>query len=191
MYCSYSVLSVTLLLDQFLYWPVQDFCIFLMLFTFMFYKVALSAQTSNSFMQFSSSSFWFFWPLLMAHSRTKLVRNGDKEWVPQYLWKIKLTVAYNNYKHEINIFSYFPLNTCQQFVDRSFKYWNYAYHHHMALQPKSGPGIPCWGFVTITFLQGWIVSSAPNPQPGGPRLRIYDPRRQGGPAILPGTGYPS
>jgi hypothetical protein len=47
-----------------------------------------------------------------------------------------------------------------------------------------------WGFLTITFLQGWIVSPAPNPQPGGPGLRIYDPRRQGGPDIPPGTGYP-
>jgi hypothetical protein len=58
-----------------------------------------------------------------------------------------------------------------------------VYHHHMAPQPKSGPGLPCWGFVTITFLQGWIVSPAPNPQPGGPGLRIYDPWRQGDPAI--------
>jgi hypothetical protein len=49
----------------------------------------------------------------------------------------------------------------------------------MALQPNSGPGLPLWGFVTITFLQDWIVSPAPNPQPGGPGLRIYDPRRQG------------
>jgi hypothetical protein len=49
----------------------------------------------------------------------------------------------------------------------------------MALQPKSGPGLPSWGFVTITFLQSWIVSPAPNPQPEGPGLRIYDPRRQG------------
>jgi hypothetical protein len=46
------------------------------------------------------------------------------------------------------------------------------HHHHMALQPKSGPGLR---FVTVTFLQGWIVSPAPNPQPGGPGLRIYDP----------------
>jgi hypothetical protein len=59
------------------------------------------------------------------------------------------------------------------------------HHHHMALQPNSGPGLPFWGFLTITFLQGWIVSPAPNPQPGGPGLRIYDPRRQGGPAITP------
>jgi hypothetical protein len=49
----------------------------------------------------------------------------------------------------------------------------------MALQPNSGPGLPtllppirgfCWG-----FLRGSIVSPAPNPQPGGPGLRIYDP----------------
>jgi hypothetical protein len=45
----------------------------------------------------------------------------------------------------------------------------------MALQPNSGPVLPLWGFVTITFLQGWIVGPAPNPQPGGPGLRIYDP----------------
>jgi hypothetical protein len=63
-------------------------------------------------------------------------------------------------------------------------------HHHMALQSNSVPGLRFWGFVTITFLQGWIVSPAPNPQPGGPGLRIYDPRRQGGPAIHPGTAYP-
>jgi hypothetical protein len=46
------------------------------------------------------------------------------------------------------------------------------------------------GFVTITFLQGWIVSPAPNPEPGRPGLHIYDPQRQGDPAIPPGTGYP-
>jgi hypothetical protein len=61
-------------------------------------------------------------------------------------------------------------------------------HHHMALQPNSGPGLPFWGFLTITFLQGWIVSPAPNPQPGGRGLRIYDLRRQGGPAIPPVMG---
>jgi hypothetical protein len=42
----------------------------------------------------------------------------------------------------------------------------------------------------MTFLQGWIVSPASNPQPRGPGLRIYDPQTQGGPAIPPGTGYP-
>jgi hypothetical protein len=59
----------------------------------------------------------------------------------------------------------------------------------MALQPNSGPGLPCWGFLTITFLRGWIVSPAPNPQPRGPGLRIYDSQRQSGPAVPPGTGY--
>jgi hypothetical protein len=62
----------------------------------------------------------------------------------------------------------------------------------MALQPKSGPALPSpvWGFITITFLKGWIVSPVPNPQSGGPGLRIHDSERQGGPAIPPGTGYP-
>jgi hypothetical protein len=32
----------------------------------------------------------------------------------------------------------------------------------MALQPNSGPGLPLWGFLTIIFLRGWIVSPAPN-----------------------------
>jgi hypothetical protein len=45
----------------------------------------------------------------------------------------------------------------------------------MAVQPNTGPGLPFWGFVTITFLRGWIVSPTPNPEPGGPGLRIYDP----------------
>jgi hypothetical protein len=60
----------------------------------------------------------------------------------------------------------------------------------MAPQPKSIPGLPFWGFLTVTFLQGWIVSPAPNTQPGGPGLHIYDPQGQGGPAIPPGTRYP-
>jgi hypothetical protein len=59
----------------------------------------------------------------------------------------------------------------------------------MVLQPKSGPGLPFWGFITITFLQGWIVSPAPNPQPGGPGLRIYDPRDRVAQLYHPGTGY--
>jgi hypothetical protein len=60
----------------------------------------------------------------------------------------------------------------------------------MTRQPKTGPGLPFWGFIIISFLRGWIVSPAPNPQPGGPGLRIYDPRRQGGPAIPPGHWVP-
>jgi hypothetical protein len=27
------------------------------------------------------------------------------------------------------------------------------HHHHMALQPNSGPGLPLWDFLTVTFLQ--------------------------------------
>jgi hypothetical protein len=38
-----------------------------------------------------------------------------------------------------------------------------------------GPWPPLSGFLTITFLRDWIVSPVPNPQPGGPGLRIYDP----------------
>jgi hypothetical protein len=57
---------------------------------------------------------------------------------------------------------------------------------HFFLQSEASVG----GFLTITFLRGWIVSPAPNPQPGGPGLRIYDPRGQGDPATSPGTGYP-
>jgi hypothetical protein len=52
---------------------------------------------------------------------------------------------------------------------------SHHHHHHMALQPNPGPGLPCWCFITITFLQGWIVTPAPNPQPGGPGLRILTP----------------
>jgi hypothetical protein len=83
-----------------------------------------------------------------------------------------------------------PLSYCTQ--DRNIAFPSSMHNsYHMALQTKSGPGRPfLGGFVTITFLRGWIVSPAPNPQPGGPGLRIYDPRRQGSPAIPPGTGYP-
>jgi hypothetical protein len=50
------------------------------------------------------------------------------------------------------------------------------------------PRLPCWCFVTITSLQGCIVTPEPNPQPGGPGLRIYDLRRQGDPAIPQALG---
>jgi hypothetical protein len=81
--------------------------------------------------------------------------------------------------------------TCGHRLDNTLT-THYPIHHHMALQTMSGPGLPCWGFATITFLQGRIVSPAPNPQPPTwiPSLRIYGPRRQSGPAIPPGTGYP-
>jgi hypothetical protein len=59
----------------------------------------------------------------------------------------------------------------------------YAYCYHqmtilnynqMALQLNLGPGLLFCGYVTITLLQGWIVSPVPNTQPAGPGLRIYD-----------------
>jgi hypothetical protein len=69
----------------------------------------------------------------------------------------------------------------------------------MALQPNTGPGLPFRGFVTITFLQGWIVSPTPNLEdqasvfmtPGDRMTQLYpQARRQDDPAIPPGTGYP-
>jgi hypothetical protein len=44
------------------------------------------------------------------------------------------------------------------------------------------------GFLTfiLVFFRGGAVSPSSNPQHEGPRLRIYSPRRQGGPAILLG-----
>jgi hypothetical protein len=41
----------------------------------------------------------------------------------------------------------------------------------------------CFWVLKIYFFRGGIVSLTPNPQPGGPGIRIYIPRRQGGPAI--------
>jgi hypothetical protein len=60
--------------------------------------------------------------------------------------------------------------------------------HPMTLQPIFGLGLLSWGSVTAVFLWCGVVSPTPNPQPGGPGLHIYDPCRQGGPAIPPGTG---
>jgi hypothetical protein len=60
--------------------------------------------------------------------------------------------------------------------------------HPMALQPISGLDLLSWGSVTAVFLWCGVISPTPKPQPGEPGLRIYDPWRQGGPAIPPGTG---
>jgi hypothetical protein len=38
--------------------------------------------------------------------------------------------------------------------------------------PSRALASPFWGFLTITFLRGWIVSPAPNPQSGAPGLHI-------------------
>jgi hypothetical protein len=46
----------------------------------------------------------------------------------------------------------------------------------MDLQPKSGPDLHFWGFITINFLRGWIVSPAPNPQPEDQASVFMTPR---------------
>jgi hypothetical protein len=45
--------------------------------------------------------------------------------------------------------------------------------------PPQNPAQFFGGFSTIFFLQGRVVSSTPNPHPGGPGLCIYIPQRQG------------
>jgi hypothetical protein len=69
-------------------------------------------------------------------------------------------------------------------------------HVTTEIYPSNGPTayIGPWPslflrFRNSSFLWCGVVSPTPNPQPGGPDLRIYHPRRQGGPAIPPGTGY--
>jgi hypothetical protein len=47
--------------------------------------------------------------------------------------------------------------------------------------PNRALAVPFWGFVTITFLRGWIVSPAPNPQ-------LED---QVSAFMTPKTGWPS
>jgi hypothetical protein len=58
---------------------------------------------------------------------------------------------------------------------------------HPSIHPSNGatahigPWPPQWGSVTAVFLWCGVVSPTPNPRPGGPGLRIYVPRGQGGP----------
>jgi hypothetical protein len=113
-------------------------------------------------------------------------------WKWRYLSKVSLLLTrIFNFLQAFRCCSFgsynFTAETSTIFLDVILSH-HHHHHHHMALQPNSGPGRLFWVFVTITFLQGWIVSPAPNPQPGGPGLRIYDPWGQGDPAIPPGTG---
>jgi hypothetical protein len=54
----------------------------------------------------------------------------------------------------------------------------------------------CWSSLVIlksASLDSWrhfTVSNSRLPQPGGPGLRIYIPKEQGGSVIPPGTGFP-
>jgi hypothetical protein len=40
---------------------------------------------------------------------------------------------------------------------------HHHHHHHMSLQPKSGPGLPFWCFVTITFYGAGFLVQRPTP----------------------------
>jgi hypothetical protein len=64
---------------------------------------------------------------------------------------------------------------------------------HISTPPATGPTAhigplpPLLRFRNSSFLWCEVVSPTPNPQPGGPGPRMYDPQRQGGPAIPPGA----
>jgi hypothetical protein len=60
----------------------------------------------------------------------------------------------------------------------------------MALQLKSGHGLPFWGFITITFYRAGLLVQRPTPNLEDQASVFMTPWRQGGPAIPPGTGYP-
>jgi hypothetical protein len=66
-------------------------------------------------------------------------------------------------------------------IHRSNTAFHHHHHHYIALLPNSGPGLPLWGFVTVTVLQGWIFSPAPNP----PTWRARPPY-----LWPPATGWP-
>jgi hypothetical protein len=53
----------------------------------------------------------------------------------------------------------------------------------LAWQPCMDHSLSTLDFLTTGFLRGGAVYPTPNPQPGGPGLRIREPRRQGDPAI--------
>jgi hypothetical protein len=86
----------------------------------------------------------------VAYSHLRLYRDSPSR------WKIQARYSFGSVMYSIPCTSvnnaWISLG-CRKYV---------LIHHHMALQPKSDPGLPCWGLVTITFLRGWIVSPAPN-----------------------------
>jgi hypothetical protein len=59
----------------------------------------------------------------------------------------------------------------------------YHHHHRMALQPNLGPGFPFLGFRNNNLFTGLDCWSRAQPSTGGPGIRIYDPRRQGGRSV--------
>jgi hypothetical protein len=67
---------------------------------------------------------------------------------------------------------------------------NSNHYHHMALQPNSGPDLPLWGFVKITFYEAELLVQRPTPNLEDQASVFMTPQRQGGPAMPPGTGHP-
>jgi hypothetical protein len=61
----------------------------------------------------------------------------------------------------------------------------------LAWQPFMDHSFP-WISWQQNFLRSLAVNPTPKPEPGGPGLRVATPppRRQGNPAVPPGTGYP-
>jgi hypothetical protein len=74
--------------------------------------------------------------------------------------------------------------------------WQETHHHHRKNSPsiedsaRLHPVFTSLDLVTIIVLQNTVVTLESNPQLGGPCLCIYISPRKGGPAILPGMGFP-
>jgi len=56
------------------------------------------------------------------------------------------------------------------------------------LMPNVGPWPPVLHVLRRDILLGEAVNPSPNPQPVGSGLRIYDPRKRGGPSMLLAIG---
>jgi hypothetical protein len=90
---------------------------------------------------------------------------------------------------------FFP--TCHFFQIKSYRIFTYLLYQsssfsleHRASTTFSSDAV---AEVSIAFkfsIETGLVVLCSNPQPGGPGLHIYIPRRLGGPVIPPGTGYP-
>jgi hypothetical protein len=96
--------------------------------------------------------------------------------------------------HSSHISMYFMLNFVAMYVLVIFRCYalvccvTYSYFVCKVVSQQLS-GIPYLVSEHVKLLQGGVVSPTPNPQPGGPGLCIYNPRRQGGPVIplAPGT----
>jgi hypothetical protein len=97
----------------------------------------------------------------------------------KHAWNVGIfTLDYTEHHHRIQS-SYYHSTTK-----------GHHYHHHMALRPNSGPGLPLWGFVTITFLQGWMLVQRPTPNLEDQASVFMIPGDRVAQLHPPGTGYP-